>query len=69
MLSCIYKKKKYKKIKGYRKAVLKEPTDKRCQLIQDLNPFRSYVKGKHFISREFQSLNVQGKKLLKYTSL
>ena len=36
---------------------------KRCLLILDLKPFKSYVKGKHSIS-EFQSLAVQGKKLL-----
>ena len=28
----------------------------------DLKPFRSYIKGKHSIGREFQSLAVQGKK-------
>ena len=34
-------KKKYKKIKAHRKSVYKESTDKRCQLILDLKPFRS----------------------------
>ena len=34
-----YKKKKHKKIKTYRKSVLKEPAVKRCLLILDLNPF------------------------------
>ena len=33
-----------------------------------LKPFRSQVNQKHFIGREFQSLAVQGKKLLAYTS-
>ena len=32
-------------------------------LILDLNSFRSQVKGKYSIDREFQSLAVQGKKL------
>ena len=41
---CSYKKKKYKKIEGYRKPVLKELTDKTCLVILALNPFRSYVK-------------------------
>ena len=36
-----YKKKKYRKIKTYRKYILKEPTVKRCVLILDLKPFRS----------------------------
>ena len=33
-------------------------------LILDFRPFRSLVKVKHSIGREFQSLAVQGKKLL-----
>ena len=36
-----YKKKKHKKIKVYRKYVQKEPSVKRCLLIQDLKPLRS----------------------------
>ena len=63
-----YKKKKHKKIKAYRKSVWKEPTAKKCLLILDLKPFRSQVKGKHSIGREFQSLTVRGKKLLTQTS-
>ena len=59
-----YKKKKDKKIKAYRKYAKKEPRVKRCLLILDLKPFRSYIKGKHFIGREFQSLAVRRKKLL-----
>ena len=47
-----YKKKKHKKIKV-----------KRFQLILDLKPFRAKVKGKHSISREFQSLAVRGKNI------
>ena len=64
-----YKKKKHKKMKGYMKSPQKESTDNRCLLTLDLKSFRSQVKGKHFIGREFQSLAVQGKKLLTQTSL
>ena len=46
------------------KSVLKEAAVKRCLLILDLRPLRLYVKGKHSIGREFQSLDAQGKKLL-----
>ena len=56
-----YKKNKYKKIKTYKKSVWKEPTVKRCLLIPDLKPFRSYVKEKHPIGREFQHLAVQAR--------
>ena len=42
-----YKKKKHKKVKAYRKSVYKEPPVKRCLLILDLKPLRSYIKGKH----------------------
>ena len=59
-----YKKRSTKRITGYRKSVYKEPTVKRCLLILKLKPLRSYVKGKHSIGREFQSLAVRGKKLL-----
>ena len=59
-----YKKKKHKKVKAYRKSAYKEPTVKRCLLILNLEPLRSYVKGNHSIGREFQSLAVRGKKLL-----
>ena len=59
-----YKKKKHQKITLYMKSVQKEPTVKRCLLILDLKPLRSYMKGKHSIGREFQSLAVRGKKLL-----
>ena len=59
-----YKKKKHKKIRAYRKSVWKEPTVKRCLLNLDSKPLRSYVKGKHSVGREFQSLAVRGKKLL-----
>ena len=60
-----YKKKEHKKIKAYRKSLYKEPTVNRCLLILlDLKPLRSYVKGKHSLGREFQSVAVQGKKLL-----
>ena len=37
-------------------------TVKRCLLILDLKPFRSQVKGKHSIDREFHGLTVKGKK-------
>ena len=36
-----YKKKKHKKIKAYKKSLLKENTVKRCQLILDLKSPRS----------------------------
>ena len=36
-----YKKKKYKKIKAYRKSAKKEPTANRYLLILDSKPFRS----------------------------
>ena len=36
----------------------------RCLLILDLKPFRSQVKGKHSISREFENIAVQRKKLM-----
>ena len=62
-------KKKYKKIKAYTKSLQKELTVNRCLLIPDLKPFRLNVKQKHSIGREFQSLAVQGKKLLTQTSL
>ena len=52
--------KKHKK--DYR--IQKKPTVERCLLILDLKPLRSQVKGKHSIGRAFQSLVVQGKKLL-----
>ena len=58
-----YKKKKHKKIKAYMKSLWKEPTVNECLLILDLKPLR-YIKGKHSIGREFQSLAVRGKKLL-----
>ena len=63
-----YKKKKHKKITAYRISVQKKPTVKRCLLILYLKPLRSQVKGKYSIGREFQSLAVQGKKLLTQTS-
>ena len=46
-----------------RKSVQKEPTGKSCLLILDLQPFRSQVKRKHSIGREFQSRAVGRKKL------
>ena len=59
-----YKKKKHKKIKAYTKSLQKEPTVNMCLLILDLKSFGSQVKGKYSIGRKFQSLAVQGKKLL-----
>ena len=64
-----YKKNKHKKIKGYRKSAQKKPTVERCLLILDLKQFRSYVKGKHSIDREFQNLAVQRKTMLLPTQL
>ena len=52
----------HKKIKAYRKSVYKETTVKRGMLILDLKPFRSKVKGKRSIGREFESLALGGKK-------
>ena len=46
-------KKKNYKIKAYKKSIEKEPTVKGCLLILGLKPFRSYVKEKHSIGREF----------------
>ena len=65
-----YKKKKHKKIKAYSKSVKKEPTVKRCLLIPDLKTI--YVIDQagrvqasyHRTGRVFQSLAMQGKKLL-----
>ena len=57
-------KKKYKKIKAYRKSLYKEPTVNRCLLILELKPFRLWVKGNHSLGREFQSLAEREKKLL-----
>ena len=59
-----YSKKKHKKIRGYSKSLQKDPTVNRCLLILDLKPFRLWVKGKHSIGREFQSLAVRGQKSL-----
>ena len=59
----------HKEIKAYKKSVQKEPGVKRCLLILDLKPFRSKFKEKHSIGREFQSLAVEGRKLLTQTSL
>ena len=54
----------HKNMKAYQKSVEKESTVKRCLLMLDLKPLGSYIEGKHSIGREFQSLTVQGKKLL-----
>ena len=58
------RKRSTKRLKHTGNLFRKEPTVKRCLLILDLKSFRSYVKGKHSIGREFHSLAVQGKKLL-----
>ena len=58
-----HKKKKYKKSKAFRKSDQKKPTVKRCWIILDLilelKPFRSQVKGKHSKGREFQRYFLQ----------
>ena len=54
-----------KKITGFRISPYNEPTVNRCLLTLDLMPFRSYVKEKHSIDKESQSLAVRGKKLLR----
>ena len=65
-----YKKKKYKRLKHMENLFRKKvQIKKRCLLILNLQPFRSKVKGKHSISREFQSLAVPAEKLLTQTSL
>ena len=46
------KKKRTKRLKAYMKPVSKEPAVKRCLLILDLKPFRSYVKAKDSIGRQ-----------------
>ena len=58
-------KKKHEKIVAYRKSLEKEPTVNKCLLILDLKPSTLYVKGKYSIGREFKSLALRGKKLLK----
>ena len=60
----VTRKKKHKQIKAYRKSVQKESTVKKCLLILELKLFRSQVKGKHSIGRDYQSLTVRGKKPL-----
>ena len=55
-----YIKNKYKRIKAYRESAKKKPTVKKYLLNLDLKPFRSYVKGRYSVNREFQSLVVQG---------
>ena len=60
----VLQEKKHKKIKASRRSILKQPTINRCLIILDLKLFRLQVQGKHSIDREFQSLAVQGKKLL-----
>ena len=54
-----YKKTNYKMIKAYKKAVQKEPTNKMCLLILDLNPFRSYNLGQK-VGDKFTKLNKIG---------
>ena len=58
-------------IKAYRISPQKKPIpiSNRCLLILHLQLFKSQMKGKHSIGREFHSLAVRGKKLLTYTSL
>ena len=51
------------------KSVQKEPKEKMCQLILELQPFRLQFKGKDSMGVEFRSLAVQGKKLLIQKSL
>ena len=55
-----YKKKKYKKIKGYTKSALKEPTNKKCLLILNLDhrSNRSKIKGMHY-KKVYRSINEQ----------
>ena len=48
---------------AYRKYIWKESAVNKC-LILDIKPFRSYIKAKHSMGREFQSVAVQQEKLL-----
>ena len=56
--------KEAQKDKSIQEIALKEPTVNTCLSTLYLKPFRSQVKGKYCIGREFQSLAVRGKKLL-----
>ena len=47
------------------KAVSKIPKEKNCLLTLKLRPLKSYVEEEHSVDKEFQSLVVQGKQLLK----
>ena len=66
-----YEKKKYKMIKGYRKVVQKEFTNKICLLILDLNIVDLHLRskysvgfrGKYSIGAKFQGLAMPGNKL------
>ena len=60
-----YKKKKLKKVIAYRKSFCRKPTVNKCLLFLNVMSFRLQVKGKHSIGREFQSIAMQGKKLVK----
>ena len=51
------------------KAVSKIIKEKNFLLTLKLRLFRSYVKGEYSVGKEFQRLGVQGKQLLKQTSL
>ena len=52
----VTRKEAQKKLQDTENLFRKKPTVKRYLLILDLNPLRSWVKGKHSIGREFQSL-------------
>ena len=60
----VARKRSTKRLKDKGNLLKKNPQSIRCLLALDLQPFRSLVKGKHSIAREFQSLTVRGKKLL-----
>ena len=47
-----------------RKLIRKNANKKRCLLTLDLKLYRSQVKGKYSVVKEFQNLAVLGKKLL-----
>ena len=47
------------------KAVSKIPKEKNCLLTLKFRPLKSYVEEEHSADKDFQSLVVQGKELLK----
>ena len=65
----VTRKRRTNRQKAYRKTNQKEPKDKISQLTLLVQPLRSEIKGNRSVGKDFQSLFVQGKKLLTYISL